>query len=106
MVIFWRGWGYLVLFIPLAWLVAALLAIVLSEWHEPDTIKAMATIYRIGAAALAAATLTLWFIARYRARTKPAEADTFIFVPVKYWVYVIALFAPVLLILSFAPVVP
>ncbi len=105
MVLFWRGWGILVLFVPIAWLIAVLLGIVVSEWHEPDTVKAMAAICRLGAAGLAAATVNLWLVARYRERVAPG-ADTFIFIPMKYWIYVVALFVPVLLILSFFPIVP
>ncbi len=105
MVVFWRGWGILVFFIPVVWLIAVLLGVVLSEWHEPDTLKAMAMIYRLCAAAIAAATVNLWLIVRYRERTAPG-VDSFIFVPMRYWTYVVALFVPILLVLSFFPVIP
>jgi hypothetical protein len=106
MILFWRGWGLLVLFVPLAWLVAVLLGIVVSDWHEPDALKAMATIYRLGAAGLAAATVTLGLLARHRSRTVPAGTDAFLFVPMIYWVYLVGLCVLVLLVISFFPIVP
>jgi hypothetical protein len=105
MVLIWRGWGILVLFAPLVWMLAAVLALAASGYHEPDPLKGAATVYRLGAAGLALATITLWIVERYRSRVAPG-VDQFLFVPVKYWIYLIALCTLAVFVLSFFPATP
>ena len=102
MVVFWRGWGILVLFAPLLWLLVVLLVMVFSGYHEPDEAKAAAMLYRLGAAGLALATITLWIAVRWRERVKPG-VDQFTFIPMKYWTPVIALGALACFVASFVP---
>ncbi len=71
MIIFWRGWGALVLFAPLLWILAAVMILIGIDYHESDADMAAATIYRLCAAGLAVATLNLWMVARYRERVAP-----------------------------------
>lgn len=100
MVIFWRGWGILVLFAPLIWMVALLMVMVFSGYHEPDPERAAATLYRMGAAGLALATINLWLVVCYRERVAPG-VDQFIFVPMKHWIYVIGFCATAAFVASF-----
>lgn len=103
MVVFWRGWGILVLFVPLVWLlVAALFPVLVLGYHEPDRLRAAAMVYRSGAAGLALATVTLWLVVRYRERVAPG-VDQFTFIPMKYWTPVIAFGAIVSFVASFVP---
>src|SRR6185369_6234222 len=62
MIVFWRGYGILVLFVPLFALFGAVLLMVALGYHEPDEAKAAAMIYRMGAAALAVSTGILWAV--------------------------------------------
>ena len=68
--------------------------------YEPDAAKAAATVYRMGALAFALATVTLWAISRYRSRVAPGR-DEFIFIPMKYWTYVIGAGAIAMFVASF-----
>ena len=102
MIVFWRGWGILVLFVPLAWIF--LLIGIMIGWgsYEPDPQKAEAFTYRLFGLALLLAALTLQIIVRYRSRVAPGQ-DAFTFVPMKYWTSVVAVGAAVLFALSFFP---
>lgn len=102
MVVFWRGWGIWVLFVPLFWIFVAVLTPVFMGYHEPDSMKASAMIYRLAAAGLAVATVNLWLMVRYRERVAPG-VDQFTFVPMKYWTPVIALLAAAAVVASFVP---
>ncbi len=102
MVVFWRGWGILVLFAPLVWMLVAVLVPVFMGYHEPDHARAAAMVYRTGAAGLAIATLNLWLVVRWRERVAPG-VDQFTFIPMKYWTPVIALFAVAAFVASFVP---
>ena len=102
MVVFWRGWGILVLFVPLIWLLVGALTPVFLDVHVEDHELAAALVYRTGAAALALATVTLWLVTRYRERVAPG-VEQFTFIPMKYWTPVIALGALAALVASFVP---
>lgn len=86
MVIFWRGWGIIVLFVPFAWIFLLVGLVIAGEYYEPDPAKAAAMVYRMGAAALALSTATLWAVSRYRARVAPGR-DQFTLIPMNYWTY-------------------
>ena len=81
--------GHLVFFVPFAWIFVLIGFLIGSDYHEPDEAKALAMIYRMGALALALATVTLWIISRYRSRVAPGR-DEFSFIPMKYYIYVMA----------------
>lgn len=100
MVLFWRGWGHLVFFVPFAWFFILIGIMIGLDYHEPDPVEAGRGVYRLGALALALATVTLWAVSRYRSRVAPG-ADEFTFIPMKYWTYVIAAGAIALLVASF-----
>lgn len=100
MIVFWRGYGILVLFVPLFALFGAVLLMVALGYHEPDEAKAAAMIYRMGAAALAVSTGILWAVVRWRERVAPG-VDEFTFIPMKYWTPVIGLCALAALVASF-----
>ncbi len=102
MIIFWRGWGALVLFAPLLWILAAVMILIGIDYHESDADMAAATIYRLCAAGLAVATLNLWMVVRYRERVAPG-VDQFGFIPMKFWTPVIGLFAMASFVASFIP---
>jgi len=102
MVVFWRGWGILVLFVPLFWLLASVFVPIVLDVHLEDSRQAAAMVYRTGAAARALATVTLWLVTRYRERVAPG-VDQFTFIPMKYWTPVIALFALAAFVASFVP---
>ena len=102
MVVFWRGYGILVLFAPLVWMLLAVLVMVFSGYHEPDNMKAAAAVYRVGAAGLALATVNLWLVVRWRERVAPG-VDQFTFIPMKYWTPAIALCALAAFVASFVP---
>ncbi len=102
MIVFWRGYGILVLFVPLFALLGTALLMVALGYYEPDRMKAAAAVYRLGAAALALATVILWAVVRWRNRVAPG-VDQFTFIPMKYWTPVIALGALASFIASFVP---
>lgn len=85
----WRGWGHLVFFVPFAWIFVLIAVVIGSNYYEPDEAKLDAMIFRLGALALALASVTLWFITRYRSRVAPGR-DEFSFIPMKYFTSVIA----------------
>jgi hypothetical protein len=102
MIVFWRGWGILVLLVPFAWIF--LLVGIMIGWgtYEPDPQKAAAFTYRLFGRALLLAAITLEIVVRYRARVAPGH-DTFTFIPMKYWTYVVAAGAVILFAMSFFP---
>jgi MFS superfamily sulfate permease-like transporter len=102
MVVFWRGYGILVLFAPLLCMLGAVLIMVGIGTYEPDEVKAAAMVYREGAAGLAVATVILWLVTRWRERVAPGY-DQFTFIPMKYWTPVIALGALACFVASFVP---
>ncbi|MBI3702465.1 MAG: hypothetical protein HY244_01115 [Rhizobiales bacterium] len=102
MVVFWRGYGILVLFVPLIWMLVAALAPVFMGFHVEGHDAVAAAIYRSFAAGLALATVNLWLVVRWRERVAPG-VDQFTFIPMKYWTPVIALFALAAFVASFIP---
>ncbi|MBS0517186.1 MAG: hypothetical protein JSR90_00755 [Proteobacteria bacterium] len=100
MVMIWRGWGILALFVPLVWFLVPIFGFVIFQVYEPDSVKVTASFLRLEAAAQAAAALTLWLVTRYRAHA-PAGADHFLFVPLRFWTWLIGLIAVVAFVASF-----
>jgi hypothetical protein len=96
----WRGWGHLVFFVPFAWIFILAGVLIASEYYEPDKAKLEATIFRMGALALALAAVTLWIISRYRSRVAPGR-DEFCFIPMEYCTGVIAAGALAAFVASF-----
>jgi hypothetical protein len=100
MMLFWRGWGHLVFFVPFAWIFVLVGVLIGSNYHEPDEAKAEAMVYRAGGLALALAAVTLWIISHYRSRVAPGR-DEFSFIPMKYCTYAIAAGALAAFVTSF-----
>jgi hypothetical protein len=98
--IFWRGWGILVLLVPFAWIFLIVGIMIGIGYYDPDEARVAALIYRLGALAFALSAICLYPIVRYRARVAPGQ-DEFSFVPMKYWTYVLAAVAVALLAASF-----
>jgi hypothetical protein len=100
MIMFWRGWGILVFFVPFVWIFILVGVMIGWDYYEPDPAKAAAMAYRLVALALALATVTLWAISRYRSRVAPSR-DEFTFIPMKYWTWVVAAGALAAVVASF-----
>jgi hypothetical protein len=100
MVVFWRGWGILVLFVPFAWLFVVVGVMIGWGTYEPDAAKAAATTYRMGALSFLLAALSLYAISHYRSRVAPG-VDQFTFIPMRYWTWVVAAGAVAAFVASF-----
>jgi hypothetical protein len=98
--IFWRGWGILVFFIPFLWIFILIAVALGSGAYEPDPVKAAVDIDRMFALAFVLAAATVFPIARYRERTAP-KRDDFMFIPMKYWTWVLTVVALGFLVASF-----
>ena len=97
--IFFRGWGWIVFFAPL--LIWTILLFLSSDHKDvlPSNFDIVA--YWAGALALALTAVLLWFISRYRSRVVAPGHDHFSYIPLKYWVYVLAAAAVGVYIASF-----
>lgn len=89
MIFFWRGWGITVFFIPFVWIFILVGVMLGMDYYEPDPVKAAAATYRMFALAFALAAVTLFLIMRYRTRVAP-DRDDFMFIPMKYWTWIVA----------------
>jgi len=84
----WRGWGWLVFFMPLTlWFIMLLGAASYRESLRLPSFDIVA--FRAGALALALSAVLLWPISRYRTRMG-ADHDSCTYIPMKYWTYVFA----------------
>ncbi len=112
--LFWRGWGILVFFIPIVWIFIAIGIMISSGSYEPDEAKATADIYRLFALCLIVSAACVFFLARYRDKTPgkvvdPStgqihlvpHVDEFMFIRMKYWTHILVGFSVVLFIKSF-----
>ena len=82
----WRGWGWIVFFMPLTLWIAII--IVLGNYKDSLRLPAFDIVAdRAGALSLALSAVLLWFISRYRTRMG-ADHDSFAYIPMKYWTYV------------------
>ncbi len=100
--IIWRGWGILVLLIPIALWLALVLVMVGNGYYEPDQEKAAAMVYRTFAGGCALGALVIWPIAHRRNRTAPG-VDHLAFIPMRYWLPILAVVALAVVIASFIP---
>jgi hypothetical protein len=66
--IVWRGWGILIVVVPLAWWIAIVIGFAVWGYYQPDHDKAAAFVYRTLAAGCALGVVTLWPFVRYRNR--------------------------------------
>ncbi len=101
--LFWRGWGILVFFIPFLWIFILIGVLIGSGAYEPDPVKAAAGTDRLFAFAFALASASVFLIVRYRAR-KGLNYDDFMFIPMKYWPWLLGLAALALVVASFVAV--
>jgi len=100
--IFFRGWGSLVFFVPFIWIFILVGIMIGTGTYEPDAAKLNVMMYRGAALALTLSAVTLWFICNYRSRVAPGR-DEFSFIPMKYWTWVVLAGAVVVLALSYFP---
>ncbi len=100
--IFFRGWGSLVFFVPFFWIFVLVGVGIGTGYYEPDAAKLTVVMYRGAALALALSTATLWGICRYRSQVAPGR-DEFSFIPMRYWTWVALAGAFVVFALSFFP---
>jgi hypothetical protein len=101
--LFWRGWGILVFFVPFLWIFILAGVLIGSGAYEPDPVKASAAIDRLFALAFALAGASVFLIVRYRAR-KGINYDDFMFIRMKYWAWLLGLVALGLVVASFVAV--
>ena len=71
-------------------------------YYEPDREKATAMVYRTFAAGCGLAVLVLWPMVRYRNRSAPG-VDELAFIPMRYWLPIVAIVALVAAVASFFP---
>jgi len=102
MILIWRGWGILTFFMPFIWIFILVGIAIGMDYHQPDPDLATAAVVRMFALALALSVASLYFIVRYRERVAPG-VDHLIYVPTRYWNWLFAAGAVVLLVLSFFP---
>jgi peptidoglycan biosynthesis protein MviN/MurJ (putative lipid II flippase) len=100
--IIWRGLGVLVLVIPIVIWLAIVFTMMGFDYYEPDTQKAAAMAYRTFAAGCVAGLLVLWPLVRRRNRTAPG-VDHLAFVPMRYWLPILAVVAAAAVAASFIP---
>jgi hypothetical protein len=103
MIIFWRGVGFLVFFVPFAWIFLLVGIMIGIGSHEPDPHKATVFVHRLFALAFALSAVTLDLVSRYRSRAAPGR-DEFMFIPMRYWSWVVAAGAVALFVASFLAV--
>lgn len=89
MVLYWRGWGILVFFVPVVLSLFVLLYFVAGDVQSLDGVAATRLLFRLEAFALAVAALFLWAFFRFRQRTAPG-ADSLFHVAASYWVWLVA----------------
>ena len=112
--IFWRGWGILVFLVTFGWIFLLIGIMIATEYHEPDEAKGAAVTDLIFALALILSAASVFLLTRYRDNTPgkvvdPAtgeihlvpHADEFMFIPMKYWTYVLVAFSAWMFIRSF-----
>jgi hypothetical protein len=100
--IIWRGWGYLILLVPIFFWIVLVVAMASWGYYEPDREKATAMVYRTFAAGCGLGVLVLWPIVHYRSRSAPG-VDHLAFIPMRYWLPIVAAAALVATIASFFP---
>lgn len=112
--IFWRGWGILVLCVWVVWICISVGIMISAGSYEPDEVKAAADTDRLFALSLILSAATVFFLARYREK-RPGKfvdpgtfqdhlvphTDEFMFVPMKYWTHILAAFSVGMFIKSF-----
>ena len=97
-----RGWGILIVVVPILWWLTIVIAMASWGYYEPDAEKAAAMVYRSGAAGCFLGVLTLWPFVRYRTRVAPGR-DELAFIPMQYFIPVLALLGVAALVGSFVP---
>ncbi len=112
--IFWRGWGILVFIITFVWIFILIGIMIAAEFYEPDAVKAAVYTDRLFSLSFILSAISVLFLSRYRDR-KPYEVvdpstgkidlvphtDEFMFIPMKYWTYIIAAISVGIFIKSF-----
>lgn len=88
--LFWRGWGIAVFLIPFLWIFILIGVMAGAGYYEPDSVKAAAAVDRLFALAFALSGVSVFLIVRYRAR-KGRNYDDFMFIPMKYWPWLLGL---------------
>jgi hypothetical protein len=113
MVLMWRGWGIGVFFLFCFWMLAGILIAVLSDYHEPDPVKAGLTLQWGMAALTAAYALSVQALAYWR-KTHPfmfEDPETGHVTPVRniddlygirleYWPWILGALAALLAVLT------
>jgi hypothetical protein len=107
----WRGWGLAVPLVTIFWLfevVGAFLtidAIYPDSLYTPDKAQAAADAWRMIAASLALSAASLFLISRQRSRRASKAAvpspDEFMWIALKFWPPIVAVFALATLVWSF-----
>jgi len=107
--IFWKGWGLSVMLVTVLWFFAvfgtlvAIDGIYPDSLYTPDKAKAVAYAWRLVALTFSLSAASILLVSRHRIRkiaraagtmTREAPAvsqpDEFMFIPLKYWPYILA----------------
>ena len=103
MIIYWERWGISVLYITLAWMLVVLGAAIAFGVYEPDPHKSDKLFNQLVCLWLVLSAASVYALAHYRAASasrradassgpmlrQPPEVDTFLFIRMSYWTYIL-----------------
>ena len=115
MVIFAEGWGISVMFVTVAWLFVVFGAMIAWGGHESDLHKIDSELYQLSSLWLLLSAMSVYLLSRYRdgavsrktdaaigpVSSTPDAIDTFMFVRMSYWTYILLAFALYTFVRSF-----
>jgi hypothetical protein len=112
--LFWRGWGFWVYGITFGWMFILIGIMIATGSHEQDAAKAAAFTDRLFGLSFILSALSVFLLSRYRNNTPHQKIDPstgrvdlipnhdeFMFIPMRYWTYLLAVISGCAFIKSF-----
>jgi len=112
--LFWKGWGFWVYGITFGWLFILIGIMIAIDSHDPDAAKAAAFTDQLFGLSFMLSALSVFVLSRYRDNTPHQKIDPstgsidlihnhdeFMFIPMRYWSYILAVISAVFFIRSF-----